>query len=419
MLKMTLEQGSWLITLWLLAHIPGCLVGGYIADRFGRRPIIVGISMLFPLSFVLIAVAYDINFIYVSRIISGFADGSLYSILPVYISEISHSKLRGSMSNLVNIGQSLGILLVYIIGIFVTWRQLHWLFCIPSCISVVLSIILLPEAPYWLLKEGRSEEAQTVLKKLRGGSSKSIQQEFNEMVNRNNINMKAAAAAAQDKGCAHKLISAFCSSSFLRPFSRIGVLYCIVQFSGVNIAMMYLVTIFQQSGSNIDPYIQSIIVSGFRMVTSLMSSLALAMFPRRALFACSALLIAASMAIIGTVSFYNEQNLSATSAQATINITSGTHFSNEHEKQSALAVFWGWLPAIAIMVIYVNHSLGYASVIRVLVGEMFPTEIRAMSSASWLCGSDMCLAIVGKLFPQFITWLGFHGTFWTYRHVCC
>ena len=84
------------VTVWLASATIGSRASGFIADRFGRRTLMMLSQLPFLLSWILIAVARNVWYIHISRVLSGLADGAVYAIAPVYLAEISHPSLRGS-----------------------------------------------------------------------------------------------------------------------------------------------------------------------------------------------------------------------------------------------------------------------------------------------------------------------------------
>ena len=79
------------------------------------------------------------------------------SIPSVYIAEISSKDLRGSLTNVLNITQCLGLILTFSLSLVVTWRSLAWLLAAPMLLTV-LGMWTLPETPYWLAEKNRLED---------------------------------------------------------------------------------------------------------------------------------------------------------------------------------------------------------------------------------------------------------------------
>ena len=83
------------------------------------------------------------------------------------MSECSSSGLRGRLGSLTASSHALGILVTYIVGAFVEWYVLSWIF---GCIPLIFMIwtVFMPESPNWLLTTGHEEDARKSLLRLRG-----------------------------------------------------------------------------------------------------------------------------------------------------------------------------------------------------------------------------------------------------------
>ena len=300
---------------------------------------------------------------------------------------------------MVNIGQCLGLLVVYTLGALMHWRTLSWAFLGINAISAVLCIFLIPETPYYLVNKYREDEALAVLKQLRG-KHEDVAEEFAEILQRKKL-LDQRSSSEQAAG----LWSVLTSPSFVKPFLVIGTVYGLSQLGGIGNLSMYMVTVFQESGSDLDPYVCSIIVALARTVIACVSSFALHFLGRRVLFFGSALTISASLALMGTVAYLKEF----------VVVTA-----EEYEDEGHLVIpdvlyrVLNFIPVISVVVVYSAHSFGYGVVIRVVIAESFPTEIRSISSSLCLLLANLLLAGTGYLFPTYLELFGFHGTFWLY-----
>lgn len=96
--------------------------------------------------------------------------GGTFTLIPVYISEISNSEIRGTLSSLFLLCVNLGTLLIFIIGNVVSYDLVSKLnLALPIVFSIVF--LLFPETPYYLLKCGKNKEAENALKFLCGCKS--------------------------------------------------------------------------------------------------------------------------------------------------------------------------------------------------------------------------------------------------------
>ena len=90
----------------------------------------------------------------------------MFPNLTVYIAEISSKELRGSLCNVVNICQCLGLTITFSLSLLVSWRTLTWLLIAPVLLSL-LGLSLVPETPHWLAQRNKTEEALRSLAVLR------------------------------------------------------------------------------------------------------------------------------------------------------------------------------------------------------------------------------------------------------------
>ena len=194
-----------------------------------------------------------------------------------------------------NVSQTLGILIVYLVGLCLDWRTLQWTMLIPHAITVIWILLQAPETPYFLLDNGLKEEALETLKKLRGPDY-DVTEEFREMVKRHEVNLE------KNKNADHSQMKHFlvtvCKPRFLKPFFVAGGLSVITYMTGVGTLLMFLVNIFEESGTQMDAGMASVGVTSLKFVFSLFSSIALRFVPRRMLFLSSTALLVVCMFIL-------------------------------------------------------------------------------------------------------------------------
>ena len=95
-------------------------------------------------------------------------------------------------------------------------------------------------------------------------------------------------------------INVYKGRNFLKPFAFAGTLFCLYNFSGFSLVEFYMMTIFTESGSSIDSSMATLLVSCWRLVVSLVASFTLHHVSRRTLFFSTTILVAASLASLGT-----------------------------------------------------------------------------------------------------------------------
>ncbi|KAK2378464.1 sugar transporter ERD6 [Trifolium repens] len=122
----------------------------------------------------------DSSFLYMGRLLEGFGIGIISYTVPVYIAEISPQNLRGALVSVNQLSVTIGIMLAYLLGLFVQWRYLAILGIIP-CTLLIPGLFFIPESPRWLAKMGMTEEFENSLQVLRGYET-DISVEVNEII---------------------------------------------------------------------------------------------------------------------------------------------------------------------------------------------------------------------------------------------
>lgn len=114
--------------------------------------------MAFPqiLGWILIYYATNPFYLILSRVISGFAGGGLYSIIPGYISEISDDDVRGSLGSTLVFACNLGLFCSYIFGAYVEYLTIPWLM-VPITLVFVVFFVRVPDSPAFLAKKNLSQ----------------------------------------------------------------------------------------------------------------------------------------------------------------------------------------------------------------------------------------------------------------------
>jgi hypothetical protein len=303
----------------------------------------------------MIALSHTLWVILVSRVISGVVFGVFQANGKVYNAEIAHPDLRGSLGTIIGNMFALGSVYTYLTGYFVTsWRMVAWLQILPACL-LGISVFFIPDSPYWLVEKGREEEARRSLITLRG-SSYDIEEEFLEIVNKKRDK--------EEKG--RSVLQTLCSRVFIIPFLRIGALMMITQWAGINVITSYMVNIFIEAGSSIDPAIAPIIVCTIQQLLAMVSTAVLRVSPRKPLFLFCATMIACSQAGLGTYSYVTQA-----AREDSVLATNTTTLIDSNPEPS-----YGWVPVFCVVSVNAFRTIGFMAVVQLLLAESFPTEIR-------------------------------------------
>ena len=111
----------------LIGTVAGSLLAGMPADRFGRKPVLFIIALLFAVSAIGSAITSSWSLFVFFRLIGGIGVGASSVVAPMYISEISPANLRGRMTALFQFNVIFGILMAYLSNYFFEWHGRRFL----------------------------------------------------------------------------------------------------------------------------------------------------------------------------------------------------------------------------------------------------------------------------------------------------
>ncbi|MDA2919897.1 MFS transporter [Desulfobacterota bacterium AH_259_B03_O07] len=157
-----------IISSLFLSAMVGAPVGGVLADKVGRRKVLILTGVLFALGSFGAALSPTVTFLIISRFVMGVSLGMVSVTSPIYISELANVSSRGWMVSFYALSITIGTLVSYIINLAFTgdsaWR---WMFAIGAIPAIMLGIgmVFLPETPRWLLSHSFPDKARSVLKK--------------------------------------------------------------------------------------------------------------------------------------------------------------------------------------------------------------------------------------------------------------
>jgi len=226
------DAASWFGSIATLGAMLGCVLGGSLVEWRGRRLTLIITCLPFFLGWILIAVGREIEFLCFGRLLTGVGCGMVCVAAPLYVTETASRELRGTLGAGIQLSITVGILMVYCLGLVLSWRDL----AIIGASAPVISLLLLlrsAESPRWLLSASRRTDAKNVLIWLRGTSAVG-ENEFCEM--------EKNYAETSDRASLSELIS---RPELARPFVvTLGVM-ALQQCTGINAVMFYTVSIFQ------------------------------------------------------------------------------------------------------------------------------------------------------------------------------
>lgn len=322
------------------------------------------------IGWILVGVAKSVPILYVARIFSGFTYGMIYSVTPMYLGEIASDAIRGSIGTLLTVMAKAGILYVYVIGPYVSFKLMAWLAMIPP-ILFLCTFIWCPESPYFLLGKSRDDAAYKSLSKFRG--HKNVHDELKQM-------SIAVKKSQENRGTIKELFTA----GNRRSLIIILGLGAAQQLCGSQAVIAYSHRIFEEVGSTLGASDASIVLGVIQLVTAAFSSSIVDRLGRRPLL------------------------LISTSGAAICNTIVGLYFLlDRYIDVSGIS----WLPLTALMAFIVCYTIGLATVPFAIIGEVFPKNVKAIAGASFAIFSGSISFGVAKLFQIVSDDLGSDYTF--------
>ena len=166
----------------LLGAAAGAGSAGPLSDRLGRRNLILIAAVIFTIGALGAGLAPGVGTLVLFRVVLGIAVGAAALIVPLYLSEIAPTEIRGAISSLNQLMITVGILLAFIVNALLAnseaWRWMLGLAVVPSLILLV-GMYFMPETPRWLVSRGREDEARDVL--MRSRSEQEAENEIREI----------------------------------------------------------------------------------------------------------------------------------------------------------------------------------------------------------------------------------------------
>lgn len=358
---------GWITSSLMLGAVLGGLLAGQLSDNLGRRKMILYSALVFMVFSIGCAVAPDQGwlFLVIVRVCLGLGVGAASALVPAYMSEIAPANVRGRLSGLNQTMIVSGMLASYIVAYLLrnlpettAWRLMLGLAAVPALI-LFLGVLRLPESPRFLIKNGRIDEARTVLSYIRGADE--VEKELAEI--------QSTALTEQKVAVQSSLTALFTGRYRYLVMAGVGVA-AFQQFQGANAIFYYIPLIVQTaSGTSASNALMWPIIQGVILVLgSLLFMLIADKFPRRHLLMLGGAVMGLSFLL-----------------PALINILM------DDVNPMMIVIF------LSIYVAF--YSFTWAPLTWVLVGEIFPLAIRGKASGLASSFNWIGSFLVGLLFP--------------------
>ncbi|KAK8290627.1 hypothetical protein V6Z11_D06G009900 [Gossypium hirsutum] len=307
-----------------------------------------------------ISFARDSSFLYMGRLLEGFGVGIISYTVPVYIAEIAPQNLRGSLGSVNQLSVTLGIMLAYLLGLFVEWRILAVLGILP-CTILIPGLFFIPESPRWLAKMGMTEDFETSLQVLRGFDA-DISIEVNEIKGvKRNLTSTTRASMRSVASTTRRTTIRFADLKERRYWFPLMVgigLLMLQQLSGINGVLFYSSTIFEAAGVK-SSNAATFGVGAIQVIATAVTTWLVDKAGRRVLLIVSSFGMTLSLLVVA-VSFFLKDVVSSDSSVYSI---------------------MGILSVVGVVAMVVTFSLGMGAIPWVIMSEILPINIKGLAGS--------------------------------------
>src|SRR5215203_1399316 len=219
----------------LLGAAVGAGSAGPLSDKLGRRNLILIAGVLFAIGALGAPLAPNVGVLVFFRVVLGLAVGAAALTVPLYLSEIAPTQIRGAISSLNQLMITVGILTAYIVNAILAsggaWRWMLGLAVVPAVI-LLIGMYFMPETPRWLVSQDRDDEAREVLRRDR--SEEAVEKEIRDI----------REVEEQEEGGIRELLA-----SWVRPALVVAIgLAVFQQIIGINTIIYYAPTTLTNVG---------------------------------------------------------------------------------------------------------------------------------------------------------------------------
>lgn len=382
------------MTVALIGCLGGAMACGALADRWGRKRLLLAAAVVFLVSAYATGAFSEFSAFLVARFFGGVGIGLASGLSPMYIAEVAPSEIRGRLVSLNQLTIVIGILAAQVVNMFIAepvpsgaslaeiaaswnglmaWRWMFWAAAFPAGAFLILALFI-PESPRWLALKGRIKEARDIL--MRIGGREYADDELGAIVD----NVKA------DQQRAHGGLRML----FSRPFRRILLLGVVIavfqQWSGTNVIFNYAQEIFSAAGFELGDVFFQIVITGItNLIFTFVAIYTVDRLGRRFLMLLGAAGLGGVYLVLGTCYCFH--------------VT-------------------GFAMVALVVLAIACYAMTLGPVTWVLLSEIFPDRIRAVAVAFCTFALWVGSATLTFTFPYLNTFFGADFTFWTYSAIC-
>jgi sugar porter (SP) family MFS transporter len=224
----------------LAGAVVGALTCSVLSERWGRHRTILLICVVFIVGSLACSIAPSAILLAAARVLLGFAVGGATQTVPMYVAEMAPASIRGRLVLCFQLAIGVGIVISTLVGAteMVDWRISIGAAAAPAVVMLLLQLRL-PESPRWLVKQGRQDDAEKVLERVRPGGF-DIAEELDQIVD---VEKRKKETKKSNRGWSGL------RQPWVRPALVVGCgIAAFTQLSGIEMIIYYAPTILTDNG---------------------------------------------------------------------------------------------------------------------------------------------------------------------------
>ncbi|KAM7362746.1 facilitated trehalose transporter Tret1-like [Cochliomyia hominivorax] len=408
----TVEEVSWIGSLFGLGSLTGNILFGLLLNRIGRKWCMYLIALPYLSSWILIYFSKTSVYLYVARYLGGMTGGGNYVVVPIFITEIADPSIRGALSSMAMLFLSFGIMTGFVLSSYLDYYH-------SPCIIMIFPLVYLiavaqfPETPQFLLRKQQIDKAREAFKfykklskqeNVEANSSKREENPENDeyqKLQENDRNEKASENVEFQELKKNVLTTNdqfqsltykdFVTKDALKAFFTAFMLMALNQFSGSFAFTNYMSDIFAQTGTDIAPNTCTIVMGVAQIMGTCFTMIIVDRFGRKLL-----MLISSGGMAVGLIAF--GLYMKFTSAE--------------------LKLLYNWLPLVVMTLIILFASIGVVALIFTIIVEILPTKIRTPATSMCMAIMSLMVFVSLKIFPVLMQNYGLSTVLFSCGGVC-
>ncbi|KAL0812016.1 hypothetical protein ABMA28_009410 [Loxostege sticticalis] len=377
---------SWTTSVTYITAIIFGAPMGYLTDRFGRKMMTLATTLSLIVYWQIKLICLEPWALILARAIAGIPCSACYIVLPIYLKEISDIDLRGALGSLLILNRNIGYLASYVCADLLSVNAMLWIgFLVPTVVFFVL--IFMPETPEFLVKQGKIDEAKTVMAWLRGVPTvdRALEQEIDGFVR----------VEKQTKADTKSVWGIILRDQPTRKAFIITLIIKITQqFDGYLIVLIYAGFVFERASETISlklsPNKQVMLIGLVQLLGSTLATCIVEKTGRKLLLVTTSFAVGVGMMILAAWFYVTSNGV------------------------------WlpGWLPVFAMCLCIFCDAAGFQPISYIIITDLFTFQLRGTVSAFTNICAKLSNFVQMKWFTNLCELIGIHWTFLFFSIVC-